>query len=76
MSRPRVLVTGATGFVGRALVPRLLAHTDVTLLLLEEYAGGLPLPAPLDRLRPEYSADTTGRKANEELLALRDRMRA
>ena len=30
----------------------------------------------IDRLRPEYSADTTGRKANEELLALRDRMRA
>lgn len=54
MSRPRVLVTGATGFVGRALVPRLLARTDVTLLLLEEYAGGWPLPAPLDRLRPEF----------------------
>ena len=54
MSRPRVLVTGGTGFVGRALVPRLLARADVTLLLLEEYAGGLPLPAPLDRLRPEF----------------------
>ena len=54
MSRPRVLVTGATGFVGRALVPRLLARADVTLLLLEEYGGGRSLPAPLDRLRPEF----------------------
>lgn len=54
MSQPRVLVTGATGFVGRALVPRLLGRADVTLLLLEEYAGALPLPAPLDRLRPEF----------------------
>jgi UDP-glucose 4-epimerase len=54
MSRPRVLVTGATGFVGRALVPHLLGRADVTLLLLEEYGSGLPLPAPLDRLRPEF----------------------
>ncbi len=54
MSRSRVLVTGATGFVGRALLPRLLGRADVTLLLLEEYAGGLSLPAPLDRLRPAF----------------------
>ena len=44
MSRPRVLVTGATGFVGRALVPRLLAHTDVTLLLLEDYGNAAEHP--------------------------------
>ena len=54
MGRPRVLVTGATGFIGRALVPRLLQQAEVTLLLLEEYASGLPLPAPLDRLRPQF----------------------
>ncbi len=52
MSRPRVLVTGATGFVGRALLPRLVGQADVTLLLLEEVAGA-PLPAPLGPLRPE-----------------------
>ena len=46
MSRPRVLVTGGTGFVARALVPRLLDRAEVTLLLLEEYAGA-PLPLSL-----------------------------
>ena len=51
MSRPRVLVTGATGFVARALLPTLVERADVTLLLLEEYAGA-PLPAPLATLRP------------------------
>ena len=53
MSRPRVLVTGATGFVARALLPGLLDRAEVTLLLLEEFAGA-PLPAPLDRLRPRF----------------------
>jgi len=51
MTRPRVLVTGATGFVARALVPRLLPHADVTLLLLEEFGSTLPLPGPLRPLR-------------------------
>ena len=51
MIRPRVLVTGATGFVARALLPGLVERADVTLLLLEEYAGA-PLPAPLATLRP------------------------
>lgn len=50
----RVLVTGPTGFIGRAFVPRLLERHEVTLLLLEEFGSGLPLPAPLDRLRPAY----------------------
>ncbi len=54
MSRPRVLVTGATGFVGRALLPRLLGRAEVTLLLLEEFGSGAPLPAPLARLRPQF----------------------
>lgn len=56
MSRPRVLVTGATGFIARALVPRLLEQADVTLLLLEEFASGTPLPPPLGRLRPRLDA--------------------
>ena len=53
MDRPRILVTGATGFIARALVPKLLQEADVTLLLLEEFGSGTPLPAPLDKLRAE-----------------------
>ena len=56
MSRPRVLVTGASGFVAGALVPRLLEAADVTLLLLEEFGGGLPLPPPLQQLRQRVDA--------------------
>lgn len=51
MSRPRVLVTGASGFIAQALVPRLLEHADVTLCLLEEFGSGLPLPMPLKEVR-------------------------
>lgn len=51
MTRSRLLVTGGTGFVARALVPRLLERADVTLLLLEEFGGSLPLPGPLRPLR-------------------------
>lgn len=53
MGRPHILVTGATGFIARALVPKLLQEADVTLLLLEEFGSGTPLPAPLDKLRPD-----------------------
>lgn len=53
MSRPRILITGATGFVARALVPELVKEADVILLLLEEFGSGTPLPAPLNRLRAD-----------------------
>ncbi len=51
----RVLVTGATGFIGRFLIPQLLQREDtaVTLLLLESQSG-TPLPPPLNQLRPQY----------------------
>lgn len=56
MNRQRVLITGATGFVARSLVPRLLDVADVTLLLLEEFGGTTPLPSPLRQLRPQVDA--------------------
>ena len=55
MSRPRILVTGGSGFIARALVPKLLEKADVTLLLLEEFNGEVQLPAPLDSLRPNFN---------------------
>jgi nucleoside-diphosphate-sugar epimerase len=54
--RPRILVTGATGFIGRALVSHLVEQADVTLLLLEEFASGLRLPDPLPSLRGQVDA--------------------
>lgn len=53
MSRPRILITGGSGFIAQSLVPRLLDSADVTLLLLEEFGSGLPLPGSLARLRPK-----------------------
>lgn len=46
-----VLVTGATGFIGRAFVSHLLTQpeTAVSLLLRETYSGSKPLP-------PEFAA--------------------
>lgn len=56
MSPPRVLVTGASGFIARALIPRLMREADVTLLLLEEFGSGAPLPRPLNKLRAKVDA--------------------
>lgn len=52
MGRPRILITGATGFIARSLVPKLMEEAEVILLLLEEFGSGTPLPAPLDKMRP------------------------
>lgn len=51
MTQPRILVTGASGFIARAMIPRLIPEADVTLLLLEEFGNSLPLPDPLDKMR-------------------------
>lgn len=56
MSRPRILVTGASGFIARALIPPLIDQADVTLLLLEEFGSGAPLPPPLNRIRARVDA--------------------
>lgn len=52
MNRPRILITGATGFIARSLVPALLGKADLTLLVLEEFGSGLSLPPPLNKTRP------------------------
>lgn len=45
-----ILVTGATGFLGKTIVPTLLrAGHRLTLLVKEEYSMGKPLPVSLDR---------------------------
>ena len=56
----RVLITGATGFVGQHLVPLLIAGENETAILVREaYGMGQPLPASLaairDRLQVVYA---------------------
>lgn len=44
----RVLITGATGFIGQVLVPYVLAQPETAVsLLLRESHSGQPLPPPL-----------------------------
>ena len=52
----RILVTGATGFIGRAFVVHLLEQpeTAVSLLLRETYSGTKPLPPELARRREQF----------------------
>lgn len=54
MSRPRVLVTGGSGFIARPLVPKLLEKADVTLLLRDGFKDETQLPSPLDALRSSF----------------------
>lgn len=51
----RVLVTGATGFIGQALVPRLVnrADTAVSILVIDSPTG--PLPPTLAAFRPQLN---------------------
>ncbi|MCA9920346.1 MAG: NAD(P)-dependent oxidoreductase, partial [Anaerolineales bacterium] len=52
----RILITGATGFVGQTLVPYLLheGHEPV-LLVRETYGMGTPLPPSLQAERPKLA---------------------
>lgn len=53
----KILVTGATGFVGRALVPFLVQHPDVEIIILvrEVYSHVdlRPLPPEIQAIRPK-----------------------
>lgn len=52
-----ILVTGATGFIGRNLVEHLIQNQiETTILVREVYGGEKPLPEPLDRLRPSFNS--------------------
>lgn len=52
-----VLVTGATGFIGRNFVHHLLQNQiPTTILVREVYGGEQPLPEPLRSLRPHLNA--------------------
>ena len=52
-----VLITGATGFIGRRLVEQLLQNQiRVSLLVREVYGSEKPLPEPLNSLRPQFDA--------------------
>ncbi len=51
----RVLVTGATGFIGRSLVPYLLNKPDTAVTILRlEAESGRPFPPPLASLRQQF----------------------
>lgn len=54
----RVLVTGATGFIGRTLIPQLLAEKTIELILLlrEPYSDPRLLPPFLAAIRSQYEA--------------------
>jgi nucleoside-diphosphate-sugar epimerase len=48
-------VTGATGFIGRHLVPSLIQKGyQIAILVSEKYGSGQALPPPLNRLRPTF----------------------
>ena len=52
----RLLVTGATGFIGRRLIPAALATGHEAMLLLrEQHRDGQALPAPLASLPAVYA---------------------
>ncbi|MFZ0544233.1 MAG: NAD(P)-dependent oxidoreductase [Candidatus Promineifilaceae bacterium] len=52
-----ILITGATGFIGRHFVYHLLQQQiKVTILVRELYSGEKPLPEPLNSLRPQFNA--------------------
>jgi nucleoside-diphosphate-sugar epimerase len=56
----RILVTGATGLLGRALVPRLIARGDTLSLLVRDTAKAKQLFPGCDLLRGDVTLDGLG----------------
>ncbi len=51
----RILVTGATGFIGRSFIPVLLNQPAFNIILLRlESESERPFPSPLASLRPQF----------------------
>jgi nucleoside-diphosphate-sugar epimerase len=51
----RILVTGATGFIGRSLIPVLRQRLDIDVVVLRlESESERPFPPPLDLLRQQF----------------------
>jgi UDP-glucose 4-epimerase len=71
----RTLVTGATGFIGRALAAQLLFEGagEVAILVRDAYRSA-PLPPPLDGLRPDlitvYADLTDSQAARRAVLSV------
>lgn len=59
---PRVLITGATGFVGRPLTER-LARDGAAVTALGRSEGGAPLPAGVERLTADLTSAESTRAA-------------
>lgn len=52
----RIFVTGATGFIGRSLIPCLLNKPDTAVTILRlEAESGRPFPPPLASLRSQFN---------------------
>ncbi|HEU4412697.1 MAG TPA: NAD(P)H-binding protein [Polyangiaceae bacterium] len=66
-ARRHVVVAGATGLVGRALVAALSLRHDVRVAALTRAAGRAPLPAEVEEAVFDYDDDESYRRIGREL---------
>ena len=65
--RWHVVVAGATGLVGRALVAALALRSDVRVVALTRSAGRAPLPAEVEEAVFDYDDESSYRRLGREL---------